>query len=100
MTFAVDSMRNRLADLFKKGVESDSCSDELKGLFTEWLENRENSTKTVELEAKIKPLVNACDCDICKNIRPLTKFIIKQSQWIIGGDGWVMTSVSVVLIMF
>jgi len=88
MTFAVDSMRNRLSDLFKKGIESDCCSDELKGLFTEWIENRENATKTIELEAQIKPLVNACDCDICKNIRPLTKYIIKQSQWIIGGDGW------------
>jgi len=88
MTFAVDAMRDRLADLFKKGVESDCCSDELKGLFADWLENRNNATKTVELEAQIKPLVNACDCDICKNIRPLTKYIIKQSQWIIGGDGW------------
>jgi pyruvate-ferredoxin/flavodoxin oxidoreductase len=88
MTFAVDTMRDRLADLFKKGLACDCCSDELKVYFTEWLENRNNSAMTVELEAKITPLVNACDCDICKDIRPLTKFIIKKSQWIIGGDGW------------
>jgi len=88
MTFAVDTMRDRLADLFQKGIACDCCSDELKACFTEWLENRNNAAKTVELEAKITPLVNACDCDICKDIRPLTKFIIKQSQWIIGGDGW------------
>ena len=88
MSFAVDTMRDRLTDLFKKGTVCDCCSDELKGYFTEWIENRNNTAKTVELEAKITPLVNACDCDICKAIRPLTKFIIKKSQWIIGGDGW------------
>ncbi len=88
MTFATEVMRDRLADLFNKGLACDCCSDELKGYFTEWLENRENAAKTIELEAKITPLVNSCDCDICKSIRPLTKYIIKLSQWIIGGDGW------------
>ncbi|MDD3908189.1 MAG: pyruvate:ferredoxin (flavodoxin) oxidoreductase, partial [Bacteroidales bacterium] len=88
MTFAVDAMRDRLADLFKKGIACECCSDELKGYFAEWLENRNDAAKTVELEAKITPLVDACGCDICKDIRPLTKFIIKKSQWIIGGDGW------------
>ena len=88
MVFANDTMRARLATLFEKGIESTTCSDELKGLFAEWLEHRENAAKSVELEAKIKPLVNACDSDICKEIRPLTKYIIKLSQWIIGGDGW------------
>jgi len=88
MTFAVDTMRDRLGNLFSKGIACDCCGDELKGLFTEWLANRENAAKTIELEAKITPLVNSCDCDICKDIRPLTKFIIKRSQWIIGGDGW------------
>jgi pyruvate-ferredoxin/flavodoxin oxidoreductase len=88
MVFAVDTLRDRLAGLFQKGLTCTCCSDELKGYFTEWLENRENTQKTVELEAKITPLVNACDCDTCKAIRPLTKYIIKKSQWIIGGDGW------------
>ncbi len=88
MTFATEVMRDRLAGLFNKGLACDCCSDELKGYFTEWLENRENAAKTIELEAKITPLVNSCDCDVCKSIRPLTKYIIKLSQWIIGGDGW------------
>jgi len=88
MVFAVDTFRDRLAGLFQKGLTCDSCSDELKGYFTEWLENREVTAKTIELEALITPLVNACDCDTCKAIRPLTKYIIKKSQWIIGGDGW------------
>jgi pyruvate-ferredoxin/flavodoxin oxidoreductase len=88
MVFAVDTFRDRLASLFQKGQACDCCSEELKGYFAEWIENRENTEKTVELEAKITPLVNACDCDICREIRPLTKYIIKKSLWVIGGDGW------------
>ncbi|MGE4432600.1 MAG: pyruvate:ferredoxin (flavodoxin) oxidoreductase [Bacteroidales bacterium] len=88
MTFATDVLRNRLTELVKAGVNCSDCSDELKALFAEWLENKEVPSKTLELEEKIKPLVNACDCDICKQIRPLTKHLVKKSQWIIGGDGW------------
>jgi len=88
MYYATEVMRDRLAGLMEKGLACDCCSDELKGYFTEWLENREDATKTKELEAKITPLVNACSCDVCVAIRPLTKHIIKRSQWIIGGDGW------------
>jgi len=88
MTFAVDTMRERLANLFTKGLACESCSDELKGYFTEWLDGRNDAAKTIELEEKITPLVNACDCVVCVAIRPLTRFIIKRSQWIIGGDGW------------
>jgi pyruvate-ferredoxin/flavodoxin oxidoreductase len=88
MTLATDVLRNRLTELVKAGVNCSDCSDELKALFAEWLENKEVPSKTLELEEKIKPLVNACDCDICKQIRPLTKHLVKKSQWIIGGDGW------------
>ncbi|MGL5788905.1 MAG: pyruvate:ferredoxin (flavodoxin) oxidoreductase, partial [Bacteroidales bacterium] len=88
MTFAVEKMRDRVERLMKQGLTCDCCSDELKALFTEWIENRENADKTVELEAKITPLVNACTCDICKELSGLTQYIIKKSQWIIGGDGW------------
>ena len=88
MTLATDVLRNRLTELVKAGVNCSDCSDELKALFAEWLENKEVPSKTLELEEKIKPLVNTCDCDICKQIRPLTKHLVKKSQWIIGGDGW------------
>ena len=88
MAFAVEKMRDRVERLMKQGLTCECCSDELKALFTEWIENRENADKTVELEAKITPLVKACTCDICKELSGLTQYIIKKSQWIIGGDGW------------
>ena len=88
MVFANDNMRDRLVRLMTEAIASDCCSDELKGLFAEWIENREDAAKTVELEAKITPLVKEGKCDYCKQIAELTQYLIKKSQWIIGGDGW------------
>ena len=88
MVFANDNMRNRLVRVMTEAQTSDCCSDELKALFTEWIENREDADKTVELEAKITPLVKACDCKYCNEVAELSQYLIKKSQWIIGGDGW------------
>jgi len=88
MVFAADQMTDRLVRLMTEAQSCSECSDELKALFAEWIENRNDGVKTLELEAKITPLVNACGCAICKEISGLTHYLVKQSQWIIGGDGW------------
>ena len=88
MLLAHDKMRDRLAAAMNEAMEKDCCTAELKELFTEWLANRENADKTVELEAKITPLVEKCACEPCKKIADWKSFLIKRSHWIIGGDGW------------
>jgi pyruvate-ferredoxin/flavodoxin oxidoreductase len=88
MTFANDNMTARLVRLMTEAQSSDTCSDELKALFLEWIENHLDADKTVELEAKIMPLIKACDCKICQEVLELSQYLIKVSQWIIGGDGW------------
>lgn len=87
MELANEKMRGRLVKLMTQAQTCDCCSDELKGLFREWMENMLDAEKTKELAAKIKPLVAACDCDICKEVNSLSQYLIKRSQWIIGGDG-------------
>jgi pyruvate-ferredoxin/flavodoxin oxidoreductase len=87
MELANEKMKARLTDLMTKGQTCDCCSDELKGLFAEWIENQNDAAKTKELAAKIIPAVEACSCDICKGIAELKGYLIKRSQWIIGGDG-------------
>jgi len=88
MVFANDNMRERLVRIMTEAQTSDCCSDELKGLFAEWIENRENVDKSKELASKITPLVKACDCTYCNQLAELTQYLTKKSQWIIGGDGW------------
>ena len=89
MTLAVDKMRMRIEKLMNQAIESDSCPEETKALFKEWIADKDDTARSIELEAKITPIVTAAadKCEICKEIASLSKFLIKKSQWIIGGDG-------------
>ncbi|MDD3321303.1 MAG: pyruvate:ferredoxin (flavodoxin) oxidoreductase [Paludibacter sp.] len=88
MVFAYDNMRERLVRLMTEALAADCCSEELKALFTEWLEKRDDANETIVLERKITPLVKQGTCSQCKDIAGITQYLVKQSQWIIGGDGW------------
>ena len=87
MTLANDKMRARLVELMTKAQTCTCCSDELKGLFREWIADKDNADRSKELAEQIRPLVASCGCDICKEIASLDHYLVKRSQWIIGGDG-------------
>ena len=87
MTLANDKMRARLVEAMEASLKCDCCTDEMKALFAEWLEKREDGEATLVLAEKIKAVVATCDCDCCKKIASLSSFLVKRSQWIIGGDG-------------
>ncbi len=87
MVIANEKMRSRLENLVAQAVNCPSCSDELKALFAQWLEVKEDGEKSREVTDKILPLVAACSCDTCKQINQLSHYLVKRSQWIIGGDG-------------
>ena len=88
MLFANEQLRDRIERLMKSAIAENCCDDELKGLFQEWIDNKENGDITMQLAAKIKPLVKKHNCQYCTEIDGLSKYLVKQSQWIIGGDGW------------
>lgn len=88
MRVASERMRDRVEFLMKQGDACTCCSAELKALFKEWIANRNDSAKTRELADKLVPMIKACDCDICKELTKLENYLVKRSQWIIGGDGW------------
>ena len=88
MSLAVEKMRLRIEKLMKQAIEAD-CPAEAKELFEDWIANQDDVEKTIELEAKITPMVQAgsAQCECCREIASLSKYLIKKSQWIIGGDG-------------
>ena len=88
MATATRQMRDRVERIMKEGLACDCCSAEIKALFTEWIENRENTLKTKEIADKLIPLMETCGCDICKQLLELRHSLVKKSQWIFGGDGW------------
>jgi pyruvate-ferredoxin/flavodoxin oxidoreductase len=87
MLFANEQLRDRIERLMKSAIDENCCSDELKALFTEWIENKHDGDKTLLLSRQIKPLVRK-KCSYCQEIDGLSHYLVKQSQWIIGGDGW------------
>ncbi len=89
MRIGGEKLRERVALVMEDAIANCSCcSDELKDLFQQWLDNRTNGAKTRELAAQILPQAEACDCEACKAIVELKDHLVAKSQWIFGGDGW------------
>ncbi|MCQ2176988.1 MAG: pyruvate:ferredoxin (flavodoxin) oxidoreductase [Bacteroidales bacterium] len=87
MHLGSDRIRETVASLMQKGLECECCSDEMKGLFQKWLDNRNDYAVTREVCDTLVPLMEACGCDTCKSLLKLKAFIPCRSQWIFGGDG-------------
>ena len=87
MKLGSDRARSTVARLMEEGLACSCCSNEMKDLFTKWLENRNDAKVTREVADALIPLCEACGCDICKQLVEYKTFIPARSQWIIGGDG-------------
>ncbi len=88
MNIGSEVMRDRIERLMKEGLACTCCTEEMKALFNEWIANRGDAVKTRTVADQLLPLISACDCDICKQLLALKQYLVKRSQWIIGGDGW------------
>ena len=87
MKVGSDRARATVARLMEEGLACTCCTDEMKALFTKWLENREDAKVTREVADALIPLCEGCGCDVCKGLVEYKTFIPARSQWIIGGDG-------------
>ena len=87
MKLGSDRARMTVAKLMEQGLACSCCTDEMKALFTQWLENKNDAKVTREVADKLIPLCEGCGCDVCKGLVEYKTFIPARSQWIIGGDG-------------
>ncbi|QMS84451.1 pyruvate:ferredoxin (flavodoxin) oxidoreductase [Candidatus Xianfuyuplasma coldseepsis] len=86
MFHANETLRDRLQNIFVNS--KDKASKEEAELFEEWLENRSDGEKTLEISKKLLPLLEDNNKEYAEEIKELANYIVKQSNWIIGGDGW------------
>ncbi len=87
MYAAIETLRNSIARIMNETMQE--VSNPLKVLYKEWLENRNDGVKTQEIRDKLVPqLEQNLDLPGVKKILDLKKYIVKKSQWMIGGDGW------------
>ena len=90
MVIGNKKMKERVAKLFQQLIDSDKTPAEFKAAAAEWIEKREDADETKRLAAILKPMIAegaAAGCDVCKELKTLDHYLIKRSQWIIGGDG-------------
>ncbi len=87
MKLGSDRARMTVAKLMEQGLSCTCCTDEMKALFTKWLENKEDAKITREVADELIPLCEGCGCDVCKGLVEYKTFIPARCQWIIGGDG-------------
>ena len=87
MHLGSDRIRETVASLMQKGLTCECCSDEMKALFTKWLDNRKDYAATREVCDALVPLMESCGCETCQALLKLKAYIPARSQWIFGGDG-------------
>ena len=90
MALGNKKMKERVAKLLTEMIESDKTSEEYKALAAEWIANCEDADKTKEIAPKLRACIAesaAKGCPVCKELQTLDHYLVKRSQWIIGGDG-------------
>ena len=87
MAIADEKMRARVKTFVQEAIASEAVADDIKALYNEWLENFNDGPKSRELSDKILAAISNSDVEENKNVLSLGKYLVKRSQWIIGGDG-------------
>ena len=88
MVLGNKKMKERVVMLLQQAAEG--APEEFKALAEEWIANKEDADKTKEIAPKLKAAIAAgaeAGCEFCKELKTLDHYLIKRSQWIIGGDG-------------
>lgn len=90
MALGNKKMRSRIKFLLSQQVEDDHVPAEFKAAAQEWIENMNDAEASKVASAKLKPLIAEgakAGCPVCKELQILDHYLVKRSQWIIGGDG-------------
>jgi pyruvate-ferredoxin/flavodoxin oxidoreductase len=87
MAIADEKMRARVKAYVEEAIASESETAEMKALYQEWLDNMNDGGKSRELSDKIIDAIAHSENPIDQKVKSLQQYLVKRSQWIIGGDG-------------
>ncbi|KAA6346972.1 pyruvate-ferredoxin/flavodoxin oxidoreductase [termite gut metagenome] len=89
MQLANEKLRERIVKLMNEAIADNRTPADYKEVFSAWIKNRNDAAGSKELAEKIIPMVEAVkdQCSVSKDIYELKSYLVKRSQWIIGGDG-------------
>ena len=87
MTIADEKMRARVTGFVEEAIADESVAPEVKALYKEWLENKNDGARSRELSDKIALAIEHSDNPADLKVKSLSQYLVKRSQWIVGGDG-------------
>ncbi len=90
MVLANKKMKARVEAILTEAIACDCTPAEFKAAAQEWLDGKDDADASKAAAAKLKPMIEAGvanGCDKCAKLAELSHYLVKRSQWIIGGDG-------------
>ena len=90
MVLGNKKMKERVTVLLNEAISKEDAPAEFKAAAQEWIGAQDDAEASKAAAAKLKPMIAAgaeSGCEICKELKTLDHYLVKRSQWIIGGDG-------------
>ena len=93
MFLAVDQMRKKIASNMESLISMD-IAEEYKEVFKNWLENKDNGELSKVYSREVEAILAENNIEneeaktLIEEIKERADYLIKRSQWILGGDGW------------
>ena len=90
---AVEQIRGKLTDDIQQLV-SLATDENGKQVFQNWLDNKDNGEASVEASKAVVELINKAEPKteetkaLLESVKSRPDYLVKRSQWILGGDGW------------
>jgi len=89
MTMGNKKMKERIVKLLNDAI-ANGATEEFKAAAEKWIEAKDDADGSKAAAAELKPLIAKgveAGCEICAELKTLDHYLVKRSQWIIGGDG-------------
>lgn len=88
MFLGVEKQRDTIQLHLQNLTNDADTPEQLKAEAAEWLENRNNAERSVEISERLIPLLEQYGNGEAQEVLIYKDNLPKRSQWIIGGDGW------------
>ena len=83
-------MKERICHLLEEAKADEHVPAQFVAAADKWIAAKDDADGSKEAAAELKPLIAAGaeqGCPVCQELKTLDHYLVKRSQWIIGGDG-------------
>ena len=90
MALGNKKMKERICHLLEEAKADEHIPAEFVAAADKWIAAKDDADGSKEAAAELKPLIAAGaekGCPVCQELKTLDHYLVKRSQWIIGGDG-------------